>query len=357
MRGVVFTGNRQLEIQTFDDPVPGDDDVVLEMKASGFCGSDLHQYRGARNSPLLGRSPEYRTEHGIRLEDPIIGGHEPCGVIAELGKNVDRKSFRKGDRVMVYHYKGCAYCDSCRSGWVQMCDRGALVYGQTAHGGHAHYMRVPARALVPLPADISFSAGAAISCGTGTAFGAMERLELSARDTLAVFGLGPVGQSAIQLARAMCVRSIAIDVSDERIAAAKQVFGASEGVNSAQVDPVEAIMQWTQGKGATVAIDCSGVAAARQAAVRCTSNWGRIAFVGVGGSVSLDVWPDMMLRQRTIIGHWTFSDTGMARCVRFVADHGVDIDKQFSDRWQLDEAEAAYKKFDLQTAGKACFAF
>jgi (R,R)-butanediol dehydrogenase/meso-butanediol dehydrogenase/diacetyl reductase len=357
MRGVVFAGHRRLAVQTFDDPVPGDDDVVLEIKASGFCGSDLHYYRGERNASLVANGAGYRAEHGIRLEDPIIAGHEPCGVIVETGKNVSGKSFRKGDRAMVYHYKGCTYCDPCRNGWVQMCDRGSLVYGQTAHGGHAHYMRVPARALVPLPAEISFSAGAAISCGTGTAFGAMERLGLSARDTLAVFGLGPVGQSAIQLAQAMGVRSIAIDVSDDRVASATQVFGASEAINSTNADPVEAVMQWTQGKGATVAIDCSGAAAARQAAVRCTSNWGRIAFVGVGGSVSLDVWADMMQRQRTIIGHWTFSDTGMARCVRFVAEHGVDIDKQFSDRWQLDDAEAAYRKFDLQTAGKAYFAF
>lgn len=357
MKGVVFTGRRQLVIQTFDDPVPGDGDVVLEMKASGFCGSDLHYYRGERNASVAARPAAYLAEHGIRLADPIIAGHEPCGVVAELGRNVNPKSFRKGDRVMVHHYKGCSYCDPCRNGWVQMCDRGALVYGQTAHGAHAHYMRVPAKTLISLPQEISFSAGAAISCGTGTAFAAMERLELSARDTLAVFGLGPVGQSAIQLARAMGVRSFAVDVSDERVAAAEQVFGAAEAINSTKADPIEAIMQWTRGLGATVAIDCTGVDAARQAAVRCTSNWGRIAFVGVGGSVSLDVWPDLMVRQRTIIGHWTFSDTGLARCVRFVAEHGVDIDKQFSDRWRLEDADEAYKKFDLQTAGKAYFAF
>ena len=357
MRGVVFTGHRQLEIQTFADPVPGPDDVVLEMKASGFCGSDLHYYRGERSAPVIAKGAAYHAEHGIDPADPIIAGHEPCSVIAELGSNVNPKSLRKGDRVMVYHYKGCSFCDPCRNGWVQMCDRGALVYGQTAHGGHAPYMRVPARTLIPLPEEISFASGAAISCGTGTAFAAMERLELSARDTLAVFGLGPVGQSAIQLAKAMGVRSFAVDVSDDRVAAAKQQFGAAEAINSARADPVEAIMQWTQGKGATVAIDCSGAAAARQAAVRCTSNWGRVAFVGVGGTVSLDVWPDVMVHQRTIIGHWTFSDTGMARCVRFVADHGVDIDRQFSDRWALDDAEVAYRKFDQQTAGKAYFAF
>jgi len=357
VKGVVFTGHRQIEIRDFEDPVPGDDDVVLEMKASGFCGSDLHSYRGEYNAPLASRPASYASAWGIDPDAAVIAGHEPCGVIAALGRNVDTRTWRQGARVMVHHYRGCAFCDPCRTGWVQMCDRGSLVYGQTAHGGHAPYLRVPARTLVPLPDEVSFSAGAAVSCGTGTAFAAMERLQLSARDTLAVFGLGPVGQSAIQLAQAMGVRAFAIDVSDDRVAAAKTVFGAAEAINSATVDPVEAIMQWTQGQGATVAIDCTGVNAARQAAVRCTGNWGRIAFVGVGGKVDLEVWPDMMVRQRTVIGHWTFSDTGMARCVRFVAEHGVAIDKQYSDRWWLDQAEEAYRKFDLQTAGKAYFAF
>ena len=104
MQGVVFRGRRSLELLHFDDPIPADGGVVLEMKASGFCGSDLHHYRGELGASLMGKSA---------------------------------RSFRKGDRVMVYHYEGCKYCDSCRTGWVQMCDRGAHVFGHTAHGGHA----------------------------------------------------------------------------------------------------------------------------------------------------------------------------------------------------------------------------
>lgn len=356
MRGVVFKGDRKLELMTFDDPVPADDGVVLEMKASGFCGSDLHQYRGEPGSALKRKSAGFLAAHGLIVDSPIIAGHEPCGIVAEVGKNVDPRSFRKGDRVIVYHYDGCHYCEACRTGWVQMCDRGSVVYGQTSHGGHAQYMKVPARALIHLPSEISFSAGAAISCGTGTAFAALERLELSARDTLAIFGLGPVGLSAVQLASAMGVRCFAVDVSDARVAQALE-FGAEKALNSAKADAVEAIMQWTGGRGASAALDCAGVAAAREAAVRCTSNWGRIAFVGVGGNFTLDAWQDLMVKQRTIVGHWTFSDVGMGRCVRFVAEHGVDLDRQFSDRWSLDDAEVAYRKFDAQTAGKAVFEF
>ena len=356
MQGVVFRGRRSLELMHFDDPIPADGGVVLEMKASGFCGSDLHHYRGERGASLMGKSARFLAEHDLTLDAPIIAGHEPCGVIAEVGKGVDARSFRKGDRVMVYHYEGCKYCDSCRTGWVQMCDRGAHVFGHTAHGGHAPYMKVPASALIHLPDELSYASGAAISCGTGTAFSVIERLELSGRDSLAVFGLGPVGQSAVQLASAMGVRCFAFDVSDDRVQQAL-AFGATWAANSCQIDAVDAVMEWTEGKGATTALDCAGLPVTRQAAVRCTSNWGRIAFVGIGGGVQLDAWPDLMLKQRTIFGSWTFSDVGMARCVRFVADHGVDLDQQFTDRWSIADADIAYQRFDQQTGGKAVFEF
>jgi L-iditol 2-dehydrogenase len=356
MRGVVFTGHRQLELMEFADPTPGPDDVVIQMKASGFCGSDLHHYRGPRGESLRAKSSQFLAERGLSYDDCIIAGHEPCGVVLEVGKNVDRRAFRPGDRVAVYHYDGCRYCEQCRSGWVQVCDKGSTVYGHTAHGGHAPYMKVPAKSLIHLPDEISFSAGAAISCGTGTAYAALERLEVSGRDTLAVFGLGPVGLSTIQLATAMGVRTIAVDVSPDRVKQSLD-FGATAAVDSTQSDAVEAIMAWTQGKGASAALDCAGVAAARHAAIRCTSTWGRIGFVGVGGSLTLDVTPDLILKQRTVIGHLTFSDIAMARCVRFVADHGIDVDRQFSDRWRLEDAVEAYQKFNEQTAGKAVFEF
>src|SRR5205823_14715068 len=104
MYGVVFRGHRKLELMRFDDPTPGPDDVVIEMKASGFCGSDLHHYRGERGESLRTKSPQFLKERGLSYDDPIIAGHEPCGVIAETGSNVDLREFRKGMRVMVYHY-------------------------------------------------------------------------------------------------------------------------------------------------------------------------------------------------------------------------------------------------------------
>ncbi len=349
MRGVVFTGNRSLEIASFDDPTPGPNDAVVAIKASGMCGSDLRFYRLSPQEALAayGTAPE-------SLGDKIIGGHEPCGVVVELGEKVDSKSVKVGDRVMVYHYGGCGFCDSCRSGWSQMCDQGATIYGATTNGGHADFMAVPADRLIPLPDGLSFSAGAAISCGIGTAFQALVRLNLSARDTLAVFGQGPVGQSAVLFGTAMGAHVIAVDIEPSRVARATD-FGAVHSLNSGDVDPVEAILELTDGKGVSCAVDASGAAVARAAAVRSAAKWGRVAFVGEGGEVTLNVSHDILRKQLTILGSWTFSIAGQAECARFSASHGVDIDKVFTDRWSLAEAAEAYREFDKQSGGKAVF--
>src|SRR5947208_1415343 len=205
MRGIVFLGNRKLEIQEFPDPTPGPGEVVLEMKASGMCGSDLHPYRAAGNAAAA---------LGLGAGGPVIAGHEPCGVVAAVGVGVD--SALVGQRVMNHHYKGCGACRHCRLGWSQLCRAGITVYGMTGHGGHARYMKAPAFTCVPLPEELSFEEGASVSCGTGTAYGALKRIDVSGRDTLAVFGQGPVGLSATMLGRAMGARVIAVDVLGRR---------------------------------------------------------------------------------------------------------------------------------------------
>ena len=146
MRGVVFTGERDLELMEFPDPTPGPDEVVVEMKASGMCGSDLHQYRrpkgGQRAATGFPQNP-----------DPVIAGHEPCGIVAAIGPGVNAKEARVGERVMVHHYQGCTQCGHCRSGWQQLCQEVPVkVYGANSHGGHAKYLKVPANTLVPLAA-------------------------------------------------------------------------------------------------------------------------------------------------------------------------------------------------------------
>ncbi len=347
MRGVVFWGERKLELREFPDPSPGPGEVVLEIKASGMCGSDLKFYRVKGGAQALGLGGD---------GSPVIGGHEPCGVVAAVGPGVDPNEAKLGDRVMDHHYLGCGVCPHCLDGWSQLCREGFLVYGATAHGAHAPYMKVPARTLVPLPEALSFTTGAAISCGTGTAYGALRRLELAAGDCIAIFGQGPVGLSATQLASAMGAKVIALDIGPTRLARARE-FGAEHLIDPGSDDPVAAIEALTGGAGADLTLECSGAPEARVAAVRSLRTWGRACYVGEGGEVTLEVSKDMIRRQLTLLGSWTFSKHGQADCARFVVEHEIDVERLFTHRFELDQAEAAYRLFDGQTTGKGVFEF
>jgi D-arabinose 1-dehydrogenase-like Zn-dependent alcohol dehydrogenase len=253
--------------------------------------------------------------------------------------------------VMNHHYTGCGTCKHCRSGWAQMCLEGSIVFGANGNGAHARYMKVPVETVVSLPEALSFETGAAISCGTGTAYGALRRLNLQGGETIAIFGQGPVGLSATQLAVAMGAQVVAVDVSAERCQLAGE-FGANHVIDARSNNPVEAIRELTHGEGAHKTLDTSGAGEARAAAVRATRSWGTACYVGERGQVTLDVSPDLLRRQITLVGSWTFSTQGQAECAQFVADHNVEVDKLFTHRWRLDQAEEAYRLFDTQSTGK-----
>src|SRR5260221_3817815 len=270
MRGVVFLGERKIELRSYPDPTPGPGEVVLEMKASGMCGSDLKFYR----------SPPGAAQKALGLgilTEPFIGGHEPCGVVVARGPGVSEKEAPSGLRVMDHHYSGCGVCSHCRVGWSQLCRAGITVYGATAHGGHADYFKVPAKTIVALPEELSFAEGAAVACGTGTAYGALRRMRIAGGDTLAGFGQGPVGLSATWVGVAMGARVIPVETSPRRLNLA-QGFGADAVLDASKEDAVPALKELTQGVGVDLALDCTGAAAARRAAVRCVKTWGTACY-------------------------------------------------------------------------------
>jgi threonine dehydrogenase-like Zn-dependent dehydrogenase len=257
---------------------------------------------------------------------------------------------------MNHHYKGCGRCRHCRLGWSQLCRHGITVYGMTGHGGHAAYMVAPASTCVPMPDEISFEEGASISCGTGTAYGALKRIDVSGRDTLAVFGQGPVGLSATMLGRAMGARVIAVDVVPERLALAREL-GAEVAINPKDTDPVKAIHDLTHGEGAETTMDCSGTSEGRLGALQSAGTWGRVAFVGEGGQTTIDVSKHMLRRQLTVHASWTFSAVGQEECARFIADRSIPLKKLLTHRFQVEQADEAYRLFDTQTTGKGVFLF
>lgn len=336
MRGLVFLGDRQVELRDFPDPKPGPGEVVVAIRAAGMCGSDLRPYH-------IGQSR-------------FVTGHEPCGVVAERGAGVSDVQAPIGMRVMVHHYWGCGVCKHCRIGYTQMCVKGSRVMGSSADGANAEYVLAPAGSLVPLPDELSFPEGAAIACGTGTAYSALKRLGVSGRDTLAIFGQGPVGLAATQLATVMGARVIAVDPLEERRALACEL-GADVALDSSAGSVVDAIRELTHGEGADATLDCTGNSEARANCAKAARPWGRACFVGEQGTATFDMTPDVIHKQLTMYGSWTFSTVLLAECAQFAVDRRISLRSVFTESFRLDEADAAFQKFAARKMGKGVFVF
>ena len=337
MQGMLFLGDKRVGLRDFPDPKPASGQVVVKMKATGLCGSDLRPYRS--------------TFDGLGPRANVIGGHEPCGEVAELGSDV--RTLKIGDRVMVHHYSGCGRCEHCLSGWSQLCQNGMTLYGSMAHGGFADYQLVEAHMCVPMPETLTYEEGAACSCGTGTAYQALKRLGVSGRDTFAVFGQGPVGLNATLFGAATGANVIAIDPIKERRELASKL-GASHTIDPNIVDPIEAIKEITNGLGAEASLDASGVGEVRRTAVRSTRVWGRACFVGEGGSVTFeDVTNDIIHRQVTLLGSWTFSTVVLEELGNYIVDRNIPLKDILLYRYPLDSIEEAFALFEGGNPGKS----
>jgi threonine dehydrogenase-like Zn-dependent dehydrogenase len=273
MTGVILPGNSTVEFREFEVPEPDTGQVLLKMKASSICGSDIRAiYR-----EHLGKGPE--------AYQGVIGGHEPCGQVYKVGPDVKR--FKEGDRVIVYHISGCGLCHDCRMGYQISCTSELrAAYGWQRDGGHADYLLAEERDLVHLADNLTYQDGALCACGFGTCYEALERIGVSGKDRVLVVGLGPVGLAALMLAKAMgATKLIGMDVVEERIQLAKKLGLVDAAFNSDESALVK-IKDTTDGLGAEAVIDCSGNPAGRFLAIQGTRQWGRVVFVGEGSTVT-----------------------------------------------------------------------
>ena len=336
MRGVVFLGEKKIEVRELPEPVPGPGEVVIGIKASGLCGSDLKYYR----APIEEQGDQRRLN---------VRGHEPCGVIAEVGPDVP--GLKVGDRVMMHHYTGCGRCRLCRIGYTQMCLVHHEIYGATQDGGHQEHLLVPASTCVPMPDGLGFAEGASCACGTGTAYDALKRLEVKGTETIAIFGEGPVGLSGTMLAATMGASVIAVDIVQERLELAKRV-GADVVVDAGRQDPVEAVRELTGGEGADLTLEATGIPQVRLNAVDSVRAWGKVCFVGEGNTTTFDISAQIIHRQLTIYGSWTFSTVGLAEVAGFVVDRRVPLGDLITHRFPLERAAEAYELFEAGRTGK-----
>jgi len=293
MRAAVMEGVRQpLVVREVDDPSPGPDGVVLRVEANGICRSDWHLWTGDW------------SWFGLAVSLPHVLGHEFCGVIEEVGPEVTR--WQPGDRVLVPFSMGEGTCEWCRTGHHNVCDT-MLTPGVVSWGGYARRAAVPFADvnLVEIPEAVPFVEAASMGCRYMTSFhGVVDQAKVAAGEWVAVHGCGGVGLSAVQIATALGANVIAVDVSKEKLAFAKEL-GAVATIDASTGDPAAAILELTRG-GAQVSVDALGIAATCRNSVNSLRKRGRHLQIGLTsaaeqGEVALPI-DLIVLKEVTVVG-------------------------------------------------------
>ncbi|MEK7475732.1 MAG: zinc-binding dehydrogenase [Candidatus Coatesbacteria bacterium] len=345
MKGAVLPGNSAVVIREYDVPEPGHGEVLIRIKSSTICGSDIRAiYR-----EHLGKGPEgYRG---------VIAGHEPCGQIVRAGPGMRR--FKEGDRVIVYHISGCGVCYDCRRGYMISCTSPEFrrAYGWQRDGGMAEYMLAEEKDLVALPGFLTYTDGAQVACGFGTAYEGLRKVGVSGDDAVLVTGLGPVGLATLMLAKAMGARMlIGADVVPERLDLARRL-GLARHVLVSGPDTVGEVRKITGGAGCERTVDCSANDQARLLCIQAARRWGRICFIGEGGTVSFQPSPDIIHDQKRIYGSWVTSTWLMEELAERLAAWELHPDALVTHRFPLGRAGDAYALMAGGKCGKVAVAF
>jgi threonine dehydrogenase-like Zn-dependent dehydrogenase len=340
MTAAFLPGNSAVELKRVAVPVPGHGEVLVAVKASTICGSDIRCiYR-----EHLGKGPEgYQG---------VIAGHEPSGLIVEAGPGCRR--FKVGDRVIVYHISGCGICNDCRRGYMISCTSPQYrrAYGWQRDGGMAEYMLAEEKDLILLPDELTYFDGAQVACGFGTVYEALEKIGVNGNDAVLITGLGPVGLAAGALCRKMGAEKIVgIDISAERRGIAS-TLGLCDFVLTAGPDNVEQVRELTGGHGVERAIDCSANDGARATAIRATRKWGKMVMVGEGGTVAFNPSPDIIHDQKTIYGSWVTSTWLMEELVERLVRWNLHPEAIITHRFPLEQADEAYRLMASGQCGK-----
>jgi len=284
MKAVQMIGAGQpLELHDIPIPAIGERDILVRVRAAGICHSDVH-YRA-------GKSPVHPL--------PMTLGHEVAGVVEQIGAQV--ASVKVGDRVCLHYNITCGDCYYCSTGNEQFCPQ-VLMLGHYTSGGYAEYIAVPARNAIALPDEIPFEQGATLMCASATAFHALRKSRLKAGETAAIVGVGGLGMSAIQLARAFGALDVfAVDINADKLQLAAQ-YGAIP-VNARQVDPVAEIRKQTNGKGVDVAVELIGLPQTMRQTVQCLGVLGRAVIAGISDRpLEVDTYRELLGNEAEIIG-------------------------------------------------------
>lgn len=339
MTAVFLPGNRQVEVKHVGIPEIGPEDVLVEIKASCICRSDMSLYYG---NAVVG---------GDDATGGYVCGHEPAGVVVATGEAVTQ--FKTGDHVAVYLGVGCGVCTYCRAGNFQMCAQWRCL-GFTMDGGNAEYLKVPARNLLHTHGQLSHLASAISTDAFGTLYSACKKLELDGLSTVGIWGLGPMGNAGVMAAKALGASVVALDPIEERRKFATDL-GADLCLDPMDEATVAALGEFTSGTGLSAAIDCSGNTAAHNMALNAVAPFGKVALVGESAETTLHPSDQLIRKQLTVFGSWYFSISEYAEILELIRRRKIDLERLATHTFSLTDAEKAFRMFDKRETEKAVF--
>jgi len=230
-------------------------------------------------------------------------------------------------------------------------------YGWQRDGGMAEYLLAEEKDLVLLPDELSYSDGAQVACGFGTVYEGLEKIGICGNDTVLITGLGPVGLATAMLAKAMGAdRIVGIEAIDERIRIAEKLK-LFDAVLKAGADNVQQVRTMTGGMGAEKTVDCSANDKARLTCIQAARKWGKIVFLGEGGTCSFQPSPDIIHDQKTIYGSWVTNIWRMEELVERIVRWGIRPEDLITHRFPLEKADEAYALMAGGKCGKVAVVF
>jgi L-iditol 2-dehydrogenase len=265
MRALLLTEYKHLEVADVSEPEAGPNDVLVQVRACGICGSDIHGYDGSS---------------GRRIP-PLVMGHEAAGEVVGVGDNVTR--FHVGDRITLDSTVSCGCCDYCRGGKSNLCDErrvlGVSCGTYRQHGAFAERIAVPQHICYPLPASLPFEHAAMIE-SVAVAVHAANRSRVALGDTAVVVGTGMIGLLVVQAIRLVgCSQVIAVDLVPSRLRMAREL-GADVGLRADQCDVPEEVQKLTGGQGADIVLEAVGITSTIRTAVECARKGGWLTLIG-----------------------------------------------------------------------------
>ncbi|TFB11338.1 alcohol dehydrogenase [Candidatus Marinimicrobia bacterium MT.SAG.3] len=309
-----------LELREVDIPEIGSRDLLVAVKAAGICHSDAH----------------YRSGTAPVSKLPLTLGHEIAGVVEKTGADVE--NFREGDRVCLHYLVTCGTCRHCKAGREQFCITGEML-GKDRDGGYAEYISLPQENVFLLPDEIPFEHGAIMMCSSATSYHALIKAGLKEGESVAIFGVGGLGISAVQLARTFGASKIfAIDLNDSKLKLAERL-GALP-INASKIDPVAELNRLTKGVGVDVALELIGLPKTIRQAIESLSLFGRAVLVGLGNSpVEIDVYQNLIKKEAEIIGVSDHLAGEIPHLIELSQNGSLDLSSTLTQKIPLNDKE------------------